>query len=439
MSGVALMSRRVVAVIVTVGLGTFILGLVLSAFASDLFETSSAGHDTESRSFVGYHALRTVLERVGFHVVIARGTETTQPGPRFPLLLLEPFAMDGGPESEFDLRLPNVADEAVNRVAQARKIGAPVVLVARKRQVVVGHTITGWVAEEHLMPVEDAGEPIADVILAETGEGAGAEPRVEAGASALLLRPDELGRCSAKALGMDEVTVELEDPQLFVPAEAYEPLVACESGVLVAQLAGDPSVILVSDPDWLANRGLVRGDHAELIARLLAEHLGAEGVVIDDTIHGYEQRPSLLRAALSFPLVLVVLHVALLLALLGWSVSIRWGAPLPPPSALPPGKRLLIENTTNLLASSGAHADALQRYLHMTMAWVARDASMSEGIGTDGLRERLRALGRARGVDEDLDTLINTVNQQPSSHGEILRLARRIDEWRRAVTGRDLG
>jgi len=434
--------------LLALGLGTFLLGLVLSAFAGEWFERPSAGHDTASRSLVGHHALRVVLERLGLSVVVARDSTTARAAPRFPLLLLEPGALDGqlsGDTPDEPAVRAEWPQTLTTRLARAAEDGGAVVLAAPKWRVEPSEQLPGFAGVATLRPIEEVTRALA---LPEALDGiAPPSPPPEdllaeaptTSASPRLLRPDTLGECAAPALELPHPAIVLESPQVFASSSArgpdapLEPIVSCESGVLVARSTRAPHLILVSDPDLLSNRGLALGDHANLVAALLGDELSAEGVVVDETIHGQTRAPSILRLALSFPLVLVFSHAALVLALVGWSVSLRFGAPRAPPPALPPGKGLLIDNAARLLLAARAHDDSLQRYLEMTLARAAREA-LTPGPGDPRLR--LAALARARGAPEELEPLARAVLAGGHTPSEVRRLALRVHAWARVVRGR---
>ncbi len=110
---------------------------------------------------------------------------------------------------------------------------------------------------------------------------------------------------------------------------------------------------VLADPEALGNAGLHRGRNAYFLLAVL-DHIRTDdgGIVFDETLHGHEVVPSLWRELLSFPLVLVSLHVLLLLAVVVWAAMNRFGAPRSVPPALEPGTHFLVENTARLLGTA---------------------------------------------------------------------------------------
>jgi hypothetical protein len=415
------------------GLGTFGLGLGLAAFSSDLFGHASFGSDTYSRSLVGHRALVGLLGRTGLVVVQGRNPQRLEANPRFPLLSLEPglAARESGRWADADEER-----RATRLFTGALAAGAPVVLALSKREVRPALEFAGWIASEELVPLTAAARPLHLLGLAlEAGDGP------ERGSEATgpgLVRVEMPAACRAEPLGLAEARVEPDGPlQLLETHADLEPLVTCEGGVLIGQLrrGPQPPAVIVADPDLFNNRGLARGDHAALVRGLLVERLGAEGVVIDETLHGHESDQSLMARALGFPLGLVSAHAALWLLLAGLWLSSRFGGVRAPPPPLPPGKALLIENTALLLHAGSSHRAALRRYLQGVLQELGRRTGATGQASETDLLERLGALGRARGVALDPLALTRAARDPELGALEALRLARRIHGWRAALLG----
>ncbi len=449
-------SRRGLLAFGVFALGTFGLGLGLAAFSGDLFGHASYGADTYSRSLVGHRALAELLRRTGLGVVQGRTPGETRARARFPLLSLEPELSDppepGSPGSRALVDLDRER-RATALYAQALGAGAPVVLALPKRSVRPSPDIGGWIASEELLPDEAAMRPLARLRAAllaappaeaeDAGEEGGATAPQRSAEPApgaeppRIVRVQESGACRAAPLGLAEARVQPDGPlQLLRPERGLEPMAECEAGVLIGRLArrDGPPVVVVSDPDLLNNRGLARGDHAALV-RALLDTLDAAGVVFDETLHGHVSGQGVLARALSFPLGLVSAHAALAFLLFGLCVSARFGRPRPAPPALPPGKALLIENTAELLRAHSDHRAALGRYLEGVLQELGRRYG-GRGTGPSPERtllERLGALGRARGVQEDPAELVRAAHAPGLRAPEALRLARRVHAWRAAL------
>ncbi|MBW2701384.1 MAG: hypothetical protein JRF33_11260 [Deltaproteobacteria bacterium] len=406
-------SPKLLGVLLAVGLGTFLLGLLLAAFGNRVFGVQSYEADSFSRSHVGHHALAEWLEQSGLVVVRARTASVRHAKEAFPLLLLEPAPqfdpMDSAAEED-DLR---------KSLEQAKERSAPVLIGLPKWSVEPNERRPDWIGKRKLLPSPSV-ERVLERIL---------DPHIQSG----LVRAGECSAARADALGLGAVSLVLgKNPQLMRPAEGLEGLVVCDQGLLVARTSGKQ--VLVADPALFNNGSLAQGDHARILWALLVEDLKAEGVVIDETLHGFESDNSLLTYAFGFPVLLVTLHVLLAAALAAWALSRRFGSPRKPPPELPPGKRLLVDNTAKLILAAADPADSLRRYLHVSMLAVARRFDLSEGSSHHDLMARLQELNQTRGLRLDLQALALAAENPRLRPTEAQRMAKRIHAWRQEAT-----
>jgi len=422
-------SNRTLVAIVAVALVTFVLGLVLAAFSGDLFGRLSADHNSYSWSLIGHHALTRFLERTGINVVVCRNSGLYRSGSAFPLLLLEPVrcsdATDPPPRPEAGSRLKTVLDNA-------RETGATLVLAFPKYEVSPSKDEPRWISHCNLITSKKL-EAFAheNDLFAYTPDGI------------LTSRHASLHNVNGGPLGIERPAVEINVSAQILNAKAFtEPLLWCDEGVLIGRITRDDDparIYLVSDPDLFNNDGLGRGDHAVLIHSLLAGELGVEGVIIDESLHGYSSGDSLMPRIMSFPMVLIVIHTLLAVSLLAWSASRRFGKPLEPPPALPPGKVLLLDNTARLLLSAGNHSAAVQRYLQVTMASAAGRFFLPEGTSRSSLMKQLKTLAEMRGLPFDLEDINREARNKNLGPAGALRLAHRIHSWRAALMETDQG
>lgn len=421
-----LYNRKTLVFLLVVGVGTFLLGLLLTAHTGSLFEQTTPGSSSFSRSLVGHHALVEFLRRSGLTVMVARDPALLTESRAFPLLLLEPLPPGA------DLKLADASHQARVRglLRSARRSDAPVLAALPKWHVEPAPFIPGWIRSQNPLPLRGVENLLGAILKSEDQEPSGPP------GDKLVARSSAVHRPNAEPLGIPSPRLELPDPvQLLSVRKAVEPLLWCDEGVLIGRLeSGD---YLISDPDLFNNRGLARGDHAVLLHALLADFISARGVILDESLHGFASRGSLLQQALRFPLALVSLHVLLLLLLLAWSLSVRFGACLTPPPELPPGKELLIDNTSRLLLWAGNHADASRRYLQINLADVAqRYVLAGRGpVDEQQLLPNLQRVTDSRGLAIDLERLASASRSKGLSPADAVRLARRIHAWRRALLG----
>jgi hypothetical protein len=385
----------------------------LGVFGDALYDPPSFQPDSYSASAVGHGAAVELLRRMGWQVVASRHRTADRVKGGAILALLEPRV---GPADD-EPRRESV--DAMNAAARWMLVVLP------KRQAVPDPAHPRFVAQADLLPVDDA-QRVLDALELD----------------ATVVRPDR----TVAAWRGDLPVPALDRPQL-VRSEHLEPLLWSAEGMLVGELrteydedAEEPvewRTIVVSDPDLLATHGLGRGANATILVRLL-ERLGAgeRTIVVDETLHGFEEQPSLARALLRFPLVLATVSALAAALLLAWAAMVRFGRPRPPEPALAPGKLFLVEQTAALLRHGGRAADAAQAYLRAAKdevvhrlrppgeqgagdAWLARAEAARGAEGTlAALEERARRLGARRIGGEE----------------EAVRLARDVHEWREEMT-----
>jgi len=425
-------STRTLIVLFSAGTLTFLLGLLLAAFTKDLFDREiSAGLDTFSRSLVGHHGLQRFLDEMGITVVNNRNPHLYGGSSAFPILLLEPEATDRE-ESESRFRED---DKILQDIADcADRSGIPLIVALPKRTVRRSTSHPGWIKSEKLLPLDDVGEILASEELGLKllpGTGSEEQPLSEG----LVRWVDTLTHLRADELRLPSPMVDL-GPVIQVLGEGshLSPILSCDEGVLIGRIArSKPEIFVVSDPDLFNNRGLARGDHAAIMHTFVKHYLEVDGVVIDETLHGFRSDESLLRKAFSFPLLLVIIHAVLILAFFIWTEAPRFGRPASPPPVLPPGKTLLIDNTSKLLLSTGDHRSALRSYLKTTVAAVAKRFSIAEGTPHKETLRMLKNLTAARGLDFDVEEITESVADRKLSAAEALKLARKLHAWRKEL------
>jgi hypothetical protein len=190
----------------------------------------------------------------------------------------------------------------------------------------------------------------------------------------------------------------IEKPQL-IRSRVLRPLLASPDGILIGERRTRTGrIVVLSDPDLIANFNLIRGDNAVLAVNLV-EYLRTghpDGdVIFDEFTHGFSERPfHLLGILFQFPFVLVTIQMGFATGLLVWAATARFGTPTPPSSPLEAGKRSLIDNATRLLAQSGRSPELSERYFEEMVRDTGRRLRAPSGLDLTAL---LAWLARAPG------------------------------------------
>ena len=374
---------------------------ILAVFG-DAFEIASSAADTFSRSALGHHAVMELWRKLGYHLLVSRHRTASKLSDGTALVVAEPAVGE---------------DRASAEKLSAMLAASPrSLLVLPKRAGAPDPLRPSWIGRQFVVPESE----VAKVLAA-------------AGIEGEVVRPAQ----SLSSWRGDYPRPTLDEPQL-VRSAALRPLVAAEGGTLLGVLEQDGGqLIVLTDPDVLATHGLGRGDNALLAARILERLTGDRDlpVVVDETLHGHEQEPSLARELLRWPLVLATVQASLALLLLAWAALVRFGLPRREAPSLAPGKAFLIENTADLLRHGGHGGSALAAYWQAAKEHVAR-VLRTPGGGGDALDAWLGRVAAARGRGKALRALERRVGELSGQRGggEVLRAAVAVHDFREEMT-----
>lgn len=305
-----------------------------------------AGPTIYSRSALGYAVLFRTLEELG----IPAGDNTAESLARTGVAVVV-------------IAEPNHDKNALAHVREVLQHARAVLLVLPKRRGKPDMDRPGMLRRDTLVPLDDV-QSVVELVDER------ATVKRYARAQAWSARPPLASAPTTRA------------PQL-VHGGVLQPLLSSSDGILVGEIdRGDRRIVVVSDPDILANHGLARGDNALIAVALVRSLRGGGGrVVFDEVPHGFVSRPlGIVRLLLTFPFVLVTVQIALAAALLLWSAAGRFGAPKPREATLPLGKRSLIEGGSRLLAFAGRLSFVLDRYAETVLRETAARLHAPRGL-----------------------------------------------------------
>ena len=350
--------RRTVVWLVLTGGAAFCAMLTLMVLGDP-----AAGNVTTSsvfsRSAVGHAALAELLRAEGREVKVNRSRNVLSVEDNDLLLILA----------------PNTADHDINHLSAfvwaAMTHDRAVLIALPKWRTSPSQTTRGWISRGHLLSAERTAKPLA---------------AVGALVDATLARPTDATEWRS---AVDGLTPTIAQPQLLVH-NAIDPLVSTAGKVLVGQVP-NTRVMVLSDPDLLANHGLRQGDNAALTLALINRLLPAGGaVVFDETLHGFAIVPSVWRLLFQPPYLAATLLAFAAMAFTVWRAAARFGAALETSAeaAFRGGHGQLIENAGRLLSAGGHGALVAERYAQMTLAEAHRRLHIQQEPSA-GVREGL--------------------------------------------------
>lgn len=390
-------SRRGLLFLVLAVAASFGVFVALSVFGAAT--STSAGADVDSRSALGHRPFVELLGRLGIPVTVGRW---------FPGRRAHEDALLVVPEPAPEARLDEGSDALSGR--EARR--ATTLLVLPKRRPQEGQTRDGWVVGAELVEPGD----VARVLRS-------------AGVRAEVVRVDTF---PSPTLGDVGVPPTLAGPvQLLRDAQGFDELVGSSEGMLLGVRDDGiaPPLVVLSDPDVLAAHGLPLGRNAEFVVGWIEQFRPRDGVVIVDAAsQGRARAPSLARELFGWPLVLasataLVAAVAAIVA-----GARRFGAPRPPASPFQGRTTPVVHHAADLALDGGHTMDALERYLAVTVAAVARDVHVPPGLASPEQQAWLDRATAARGGDERVEDLAAAVRSE--GRRAPLATARRIHAWR---------
>ena len=400
-------SRTALAVVIGVAAASLGVAVVLTVLGDDLAATRSAGADSYSVSAIGHRGLVRLLERLDVPVIVSRSDSGARAGDGL-LIVAEPTVTDAASRDRL---------AALVRSSRQTLLVLPKWYGAAER----GKT---WIADAHLLPADEVNR-VVEVV----GLGAPAAPAAPAVPAVI----DRAAQPTDWVVEPGTAQPVIREPQVLV-TQKLTAVVADRRGnpLLGWMLEGDTQITVLSDPDVLNNAGLREPGNARFMIDLVDALRGDGPVVIDETMHGYAQQPSLVRALLRFPLVLATLQVLVCAVLAVWAMMVRFGPRRAAPPPIAPGKDFLIRNTAALLHHGGHHGHALARYLQLT-ALAVRHALHAPALAPVAMTAWLERVRQVRGGTISLAELERAV-ETADAPARVVELADLVFRWRMEMT-----
>ncbi|MDX2475115.1 MAG: hypothetical protein QNL91_15580 [Candidatus Krumholzibacteria bacterium] len=410
-------TRRTVTILASVCAVSLLVGLALAIFQDELGVVSSAGNNSFSYSALGHHGFKTLLEEQGHPIITSRNNSGLKTGTDGILILAEPD-------------LATQKRQSRDQFLEMIEFGYTTLVVLPKRVGISDPARSTFVGAVANLPQQNI-----QLIL----EALGIESELTWAKHSRDLAWDS-GIWSDRPF--------IEQVQL-VNADNLEPLIACPQGTLLGHLQmtettadenwffGD--ILVLTDPDLLANHGLRKGHNAVLATKII-DYLTARHnvVVFDETLHGFEVSPSVFRSFFRLPLIFVLLQVLFTMGAFIWLANGRFGSLRKAPTTRGRGLDFLIDNTAELLEYGGHGPFVLGRYHRAATAAVCRRLHLELPRTSPAARSRLANISQTRSPDFPYKRMESEVPaaalDKSTKPQEVLTLARAIHRWQQEMT-----
>ena len=390
--------------VIVIGLAAFAAATYLEVFDGGGGEPRSTGADSYSRSAIGHRAFAAALRKLDIPVQISRFRSLDKAGAGSLLLALEPD-MDKRPEALLN---------SIHRAPHA-------LLVLPKWSGITDRDKPIWVKRMDLLPDDE----VTAILQAVASD-------------ATLMRDDGAATLDAGRFGGK---IALTDPQYIVSGSdmPIAPILSNAGKILLGEMKiGGNTLWILSDPDLLSNAGIDEADNG-VVAIAIVDALLPKGgtVIIDETLHGYEQRPNLMRTLLHPPFLPILITAIVTALVLAWAGFARFGAPLAESEGLAAGKLTLVKSAAKLLQFGTGAGNLLLSYRRLVLADV-----ISELHGPQGLDEAAQAAWLDRAAEHrGLVTRVGPMLTRMSSLAEFgridaargLRLAHELYRWKQEI------
>ena len=389
-----------VAWLILVGLLSF-AGAAYFTIYGDAGAARTAGANAYSFSAIGHRAFVETLRRLDIPVLVSRKDSAAKAGRSAVLIIAEPR---GGPRT----------DAAIDDLLVAGRV----LMVLPKWKGRVDEDRPNWLKSAALLPLAHVEKTLRHVVP---------DGRIKRVTVPVSWELEPIG-----------VTPTLSAPQLM-EATLLKPLVASDQGILVGELVlGEQRIWILSDPDLISNHGLGLGENAVHSVSLIEAIRPVGGtVIIDETIHGFRQEPSLARAMLEFPFVVATIQAVVTVLALVWAATGRFGAPVASTRPLEASKSALIDNAAGLLRYGGHGPQVLLRYVSVSLWDVARRMHAPREIDEAALIKWVDRVGEARGLWTKYRTLRSEVDAIAGAANakswRLVQAAQKVYRWKQEM------
>ena len=158
----------------------------------------------------------------------------------------------------------------------------------------------------------------------------------------------------------------LAQPQL-VTSRLLCPLLSSPEGILVGRLCTRPDVIVLADPDLLANHGLWRGENATVAMSMVSRIRGSgqQILALESDAAAAAASRNIWRLAVTPPFLAITIAFAIAAGVALWMAALRFGPPAKESEAPAVGIFTLIDVGAGLLHARSHGGRVLRRYAEL--------------------------------------------------------------------------
>jgi hypothetical protein len=382
--------------VIAVGLAAFLAATYLETFGDGGGEPRTTGANSFSRSAIGHRAFAAALRKLAIPVEISRFRSFDKARGGGLLLVIEP-GLDEASGSALS-QLPSLPHA---------------LLVLPKWAGWTDGDKPIWIKRMELLPAS-VPEKILKAVVSDA----------------------EVRRANATASQQTQLggKFKLDHPQT-ITSNDLTPLVETGDGILLGSIG---SLWILSDPDLLSNSGIDDADNGVIAVSIVDSLLPKGGaVIIDETLHGFEQRPNLMRTLLRPPFLPILIGTIIAALVLAWSGVARFGAPQPEAEGLAAGKLTLVKSAAKLLRFGTRADNLLLSYRRLVLADVMNELHGPSGVNEAGQAAWLDRAAAHRGLATRLQPLLDRMSALAES-GRIdaaraLRFAHELYRWKQEI------
>lgn len=233
----------------------------------------------------------------------------------------------------------------------------------------------------------------------------------------------------------------LPRPQL-VRGEGVTPLLAYDAGILIGELAYETDgettqLVVLADPDLLANHNLDAGDNAVLAVRMV-ERIRPAGAALVFATPGAASGASFWQRLFALPYAVFTLLGLLALIVVVWSGTGRFGSPRRVAPPIKAGREQLIANAADLLDHARHGPAVLASYGRAVIHDTARALNAPRKPDDEHTARWLDKAARRRGKPPRARVLLaaalDAAAGPPRASRSLVRTALALHAWKETMT-----